>query len=279
METGTYQRKNLIICALSLAVITAASFFSMNAFTRPVFGNDPRWQLSFYATAVCMILCAALKRPLISLCVCAAAAIAMQIYTPLYLGLFFPVLLHAVLFDAATDSSKSGTGTFLLSLALFPATVYFRVIAGEFLSQNTPSESGTQPAGEKYLCMAGLLLLAALWVWLLIRSLHAKPGDQTPVGAKKKQGNRRQPPKKTGKQKNTGRNRLPAVYVVCLLNTAATIIQCCLVFTGEFARTLLFTAALFAGFLIYRQAIPLYNTERCKAIFFPSAPEEQEAHP
>ena len=266
METKAYGKKTVLLCALYLTAVAAASFFAMNAFTRPVFGNVAQWQLSFYVLAACLAVCAAIKKPSVSLCVCAATAIATQFFTQLYVGLFFPVTLQAAAFDAAKDRSKRGGAVFWLSVALFTPTVFFRVTAGKWLADNAINLQSSEPAGEKFLCSAGLILLTALWVWLLIRSLHTKPKKKAPASAKKSERNARTAKKTAEKDISY---RLSVVYILCILNTVAAGIQCAFLFTAEFTKTVFFSAALFLGFLFFRQAIPLYDPDRCKAIFFP----------
>lgn len=248
MEKTPYKKITVIFCALGLAVIAATSFFSMNAFTRQVFGNAPQFQLSFFVLAASLLFCAALKKPLFSLVICAAAAVAMQFYTPLYAGLFFPFILPAAAYDAAKQTGKGNTAAYLLAFLLFPVTVFFRVTAVRYISYNAASFSDGEPIGEKYLCLALLALSAVLWTCLFIQSL-LKRSKKRPSGDTV----RRSRKKTVATRKKTGFDLLLPVYLLGLLNTLAAASHCAVLFTPVFAKLMFFSAALPFVYLLYRR--------------------------
>ena len=113
METKKTDGKTAVLCAVCLTVIAAASFCSMQFFTRSVFDGDPRWQLCFAVLALCLILSAAVKKPAVSLAVGVAAAIGTAFYTIYFIPLFFPVALQAALWEGArADGTKTGRAVF-----------------------------------------------------------------------------------------------------------------------------------------------------------------------
>lgn len=257
MEKQAYGKKTVALCAVSLSIIAAAAFFAMNAFTRPVFGNVWQWQLSFAVMAVCLLLSAAFRRPLVSLGIAAAAAAAMGFVTPFYAGLFFPVALQAALWEAAKErkDAKSGTAAFWTALLLVPVSGIFRIRLWRFMEQNSYDFSSGNSIGEACLCCAGLFLLLALWVWLFVKSFRAAHTDK------------KTPAKKRGRaqKKANGGNRLPAVYVVCTVNAAASLVSCLQLFSGNYVKLLLFAHASFVLYLLFRREPTLLGwAERCR---------------
>ena len=249
MEKQTYSKKTVILCAVSLTVIAAAAFIAMNAFTRPVFGNNREWQISFLVLAVCLIVSAAVKKPAVVLAVSAAAAVGMYFYTPYYGALFFPVALQAALWGSAREETAGGRVSFTIALLLVPATIPLRVRLWQFMSYNAQSDGKIASVIEACVCLAGLLALLALWILLLVRSLREA------AAVKKK------PAKKRGRdlKKTTGGSLLPAAYAVCALHTALSCVSFAQLFSGEYARTLFLANALFVGYLLFRQEPLLYG--------------------
>lgn len=249
MEKQICSKKTVILCAACLVMIAAAAFVAMNNFTRPVFGNDRAWQVSFLVLAVCLIVSAAVKKPAVVLAVSVAAAVGMFFYTPFYGALFFPVALQAALWEAARKEKNGGLIAFVIGLLLVPATIPLRVRLWQFMSYNAQSDERTDSVIEACVCLAGLLLLLALWVLLVVRSLHEA------AAAKKKLV------KKRGRdlKKTTGGNLLPAVYAVCALHTVLSCVSFIQLFSGVYARTLFLANALFVGYLLFRQEPVLYE--------------------
>ena len=249
MEKQICSKKTVILCAACLVMIAAAAFVAMNNFTRPVFGNDRAWQVSFLVLAVCLIVSAAVKKPAVVLAVSVAAAVGMFFYTPFYGALFFPVALQAALWEAARKEKNGGLIDFVIGLLLVPATIPLRVRLWQFMSYNAQSDERTDSVIEACVCLAGLLLLLALWVLLVVRSL------QVAAAAKK------QPAKKRGRdlKKTTGGSLLPAVYAVCALHTVLSCVSFIQLFSGVYVRTLFLANALFVGYLLFRQEPVLYE--------------------
>ena len=243
MEKQAYSKKTVILCAVCLTVIAAASFVAMNAFTRPVFGNNRDWQVCFLVLAVCLIVSAAVKKSAIVLAISAAAAVGMYFYTPFYGALFFPVALQAALWEAAREETTGGRVTFAVALVLVPATIPLRVRWWQFMSYNAQSDGKIDSIIEACVCLAGLLLLLALWALLLSKSVRKA------AAAKKK------PAKKRGRdlKKTPGGSFLPVVYAVCALHTALVCVSFIQLFSGVYVRTLFLANALFVGYLLFRQ--------------------------
>lgn len=240
MEKQVYSKKTVTLFSVCLFIIASAAFFSMSAFTRPVFGNNWQWQLSFAVLAVCLILSAAVKRSLISLCLAAAATAAMWAVTPFYGGLFLPVALQAVLWEAAREERKESGPVFVVALLAVSFTVPLHIRLWKFLTFNAPSSS--DPVGEAYACFIGLILLLAIWTALLIRALRrAKSEKKAPA---KKRGRHSKP--------STGEKLFPVVYAVCVFNTAFSVAHCFQFFSGEYVKTMLFANGLFFFYLLYR---------------------------
>lgn len=253
METRESNKKTVILWTVWLFIIAAAAFCSMRYFTRPVFGNNLYWNICFGVLALCLLLSAAVKKPLFSLILCVAAAVVMTVvipYNTTYAALFFPVSLQAALWEAARNETKTGRAVFILSLLLVPATIPFRLQLREFMRYNASGYGGSDPMGEAYVCLAGLILLLALWIVLLIRSLHRKQ-PQKKTSAKKSGRN---------KQKKNDGNRLPAVYAVSALHVVLSCATCLQLFSGEYIKLLFFSAGLFVFYLIYRRDPVLRET-------------------
>ena len=249
MEQQRYPKKTVILCAVCLTVIAAAAFVAMNAFTRPVFGNNQEWQVSFLVLTVCLIVSAAVKKPAVILAVSAAAAVGMCFYTPYYGALFFPVALQVALWEAAREETNGGLIAFVIGMLLVPATIPQRVRLWKYLSYNAGGNDKIDGVVEACVCLAGLVLLLALWGWLLSGSLReAAAAKKKP--AKKSRGS-------GGEQQK--RNRLPAVYAVCALQTALSCVSFIQLFSGVYARTLFLANALFVGYLLFRQEPMLYE--------------------
>ena len=253
MEKQAYSKKTVILCAVCLTVIAAAAFVAMNFFTRPVFGRNRDWQISFLVLAVCLIVSAAVKKPAAVLAVSAAAAVCMYFYTPFYGALFFPVTLQAALWESAGDETNGGSITHIISLLLIPATIPLRVRLWQYLTYN--AQSNNEPVGEAWVCLAGLVLLLVLWGWMLSGSLRkAAAAQKKPAKKRGRSG---------GRQKT--RNRLPVVYAVCALHTALSCVYLVQFFSGESVKTLFLANALFIGYLLFRQE-PLLTEWKQKII-------------
>ncbi len=246
------EKKRLLKTAavvLWLAAAAAASYCSMQFFTRSVFGNDWRWQLCFAALALCLLISVAVKKPAVCLAVSAAAAVGMQFLSPYYIPFFFAVSLQAALWEAARDGTKTGRAVFALSLLLVPASVPLRLRLAEYLRFNLPADSWDRPFSTAYPCLIGLFALLALWGVLLAKSLRKRPGQKK--SAKKGGRGSRTAPRK---------DLSPAVYAVSALHAALCCLTSVLHFSEEYVKLLLFANALFVFYLLYRKDPLLFGT-------------------
>ena len=243
MEKQVYSKKTVVLWAVWLSVIAAAAFCSMDFFTRSVFGKVAQWQLSFAALAVCLILSAVCRRPLVSLGIAAVAAAAMWFDSPFFAGLCLPVALQAAVWESVREQTKTGKAALMLSMLCTVVTIPFRVRLWRYMVQNGGGSPGSDPIGEAFVCFAGLILITALWVWLFVKRVRClRTTKKTPA-------------KKRGRQskQSAEQNLYPVAYAVCALNAALSAAYCFQMFTGEYVKLIFFVNGLFVCYLAYRR--------------------------
>ena len=243
MEKQVYSKKTVILCAVWLAVIAGAAFVSMDAFTRSVFGKNTQWQLAFAVLAVCLILSAVFKQPLVSLGIAAAAAVVMWFNSPFFAGLCLPVALQATVWECVREKTTTGKVVLPLSVLCTVVTVFFRVRLWRYMVQNGGGSPGSDPIGEAFVCFAGLILITAFWIWLFVKSVRSlRTTEKTPA-------------KKRGRQVNeSAEQRLfPVAYAVFALNAALSTVHCFQLFTGEYVKLIFFINGVFVCYMAYRR--------------------------
>ena len=249
VASGAHKILTAAFCTAALAVIAAAAFCAMNLFTRPVFGNNPLWQLCFAALAACVAFCGIRRLPLLSFAVCTAVAVAMRFYTPLYIPVFYPFALGAVALGAAGTRTGPGLAAVGLSYGFSAAALLDLPRLRQFFLLNPLSFPEQEPVGEKYVCLAGLTLATAFWFVLAVRPLRSEKKKKT---AKKNERSRKQRKPRRPAEKQKPQEifyRAPAAYLLCAVNTVSAGLWCAQLFTAEFVKTVFFAAALLPFYL------------------------------
>ena len=249
-----YTKSKEIICVVSLVLVAAASFFAMYFSLRHVFTNDLRFIACFYSLALCLVVAAAARRPVVSLAASVVPLICLWNYAPLFGGLFWPVALQAVLFDGAGSEKKQDTAAFYTAVVLDLASIGFYIRGAVIEKRMHLHWYGTMiPPAEKYVYAVFLLLLFVLYCRMFSQGFRSVPVKTGKHGGKKA-------PRAVG-------DRMHTVHLFCILNTLTAGVYCGLFFDGNYVKAVVFGQLLFLPFLVYRRAFRWEETSIFRRIW------------
>ena len=228
-----------VVCAMVLLCVAAASFCAMYLFDRKVFANELQFIICFYVLAICLIVGAALRQPVVLLAVALAALAALWRYTPLYGALFFPVSLQAVLYDTASGKKTREAAVYYVSVVLSVASVGLRISAAVKEAQWHDHPWETDPPAEKYVWLLILIGLVVLYGRMFAGGFRA-------VSAKEKKR------RKTPSAEAVG-DRLHTVHLFCIVNTLGAGAHCAVCFNSDCVKVIVLGQLLFLPFLLFRK--------------------------
>ena len=276
MKTKSYSAVTVLICSIVLLVVAAMSFISMNYFDRSIFDGYRPVLLSFALLAGSFLFAAFLKRPLLVFPFCAAAAAGIWFVTPIYAGLFFPVFLQAVMYDACRNEKKGDLAVYtvalLCGLISFRLWFYCKSYDDFQLSAYTENEFRL----EKYLYLAGLGALLVVYLFFAVRLFltHKTYSDSTPAGNSSRNKNGRPLHNSSRKKKTLTRRQNAAVALRCAfvfllsaVNAAAELVYSSLFLKAEYCKVLFYAQILFLLFLEFR-AEPMFRLHKKTDAFF-----------
>ena len=248
-----YTKSKEIICVVSLVLVATASFFAMFFSLRYVFTNDLRFIACFYSLAACLVVAAAVRRPVISLAILLVPLACLWNYAPLFGGLFWPVALQAVLFDGAVSAKKQDTAAFYSAVVLDFASVGF-YIRGAVIEKRTPLHvRGVDSPAEKYVYAVFLLLLFVLYCRMFSQGFRSASAKNRKHGGEKA-------PRAVG-------DRMHTVRLFCILNTLTAGVHCGLFFDSNYVKAAVLGQLLFLPFLVYRCAFRWEETSMFRRIW------------
>lgn len=249
-----------VICAIS-----AAAFYSMNSFERDIFEKYRPLLFCFVALSASMCFACLCPRPVVTLLVCAAAAAGMWFVTPVYVGLFFPVVLQTVLCDVSERQANADVGVFYAALIGDVGTLFLWLYCRSYDAFQLSGYGAPERLTEKIVYLVFFVLLLMYVGFLVFRYKNGQTRIGKGAQLKAKDGKTGAPEKKTAattaiqlKKNKAAAKRGAAALTVCAVNALSQLIYGLVFFKVEYCKAFFFSQVLFLLFLALRQSPMLW---------------------